>query len=45
MPATANQQPSQDQVVPLSTHRESSSIPKGGTESTWLYPSPQMVST
>lgn len=42
MPATANQQPSPGQAKPLSTERVQSSIPKGGTESTWLYPSPQM---
>lgn len=42
MPATANQQPAPGQQVPLSTHRVQSSIPKGGTESTWAYPSPQM---
>lgn len=42
MPATANQQPSAGQEKPLSTERVQSSIPKGGTESTWLYPSPQM---
>lgn len=44
MPAVANQLPSADQAVALPTEREQSSIPKGGTESTWLYPSPQMVS-
>jgi cytochrome c heme-lyase len=42
MPATANQQPAPGQMVQLPTDREASSIPKGGTESTWLYPSPQM---
>jgi len=42
MPATANQQPAPGQEVPLPVERESSSIPKGGTESTWSYPSPQM---
>ena len=42
MPATANQQLAPGQVEPLSTHRVQSSIPKGGTESTWAYPSPQM---
>jgi hypothetical protein len=42
MPATANQQPAPGQEAPLSTHRVQSSIPKGGTESTWQYPSPQM---
>lgn len=44
MPATANQIPAPDQSVDLSKERVSSSIPKGGTDSTWLYPSPQMVS-
>lgn len=43
MPAVANQQPSANQAVVLPVERESSSIPKGGTDSTWLYPSPQMV--
>jgi cytochrome c heme-lyase len=42
MPATAAQQPSPGQRAELSTSRVQSSIPKGGTESTWLYPSPQM---
>jgi hypothetical protein len=37
-----NQSMSPGQRVPLSTNRVQSSIPKGGTESTWLYPSPQM---
>eukprot|EP00658_Telonema_sp_P-2_P036032 TRINITY_DN26125_c0_g1_i1.p1 TRINITY_DN26125_c0_g1~~TRINITY_DN26125_c0_g1_i1.p1 ORF type:complete len:394 (-),score=80.01 TRINITY_DN26125_c0_g1_i1:377-1558(-) len=30
------------QQYPLSTERVDSTIPKGGTESTWSYPSPQM---
>lgn len=42
MPATANQQKAPGQAEDLSTHRVQSSIPKGGTESTWQYPSPQM---
>lgn len=42
MPATANQKPSPGQSTDLSTNRVQSSISKGGTESTWLYPSPQM---
>ena len=42
MPATANQQPAPGQRVPLETKRVQSTIPKGGTESTWQYPSPQM---
>jgi len=37
-----NQQPSTDQPFELSTNRQSSSIPKDGTEGTWLYPSEQM---
>lgn len=43
MPAQANQLPAPGQVVPLSTERVKSRIPKGGTEDdTWAYPSPQM---
>jgi cytochrome c heme-lyase len=43
MPTQANQQPAPGQVVPLSTDRVTSGIPKGGTEEgTWSYPSPQM---
>jgi len=42
MPTTANQLPAPDQKVDLPVVRESSSIPKGGTETTWQYPSPQM---
>lgn len=42
MPATANQQPAPGQRAALSTTRVQSTIPKGGTDSTWLYPSPQM---
>eukprot|EP00735_Rhodelphis_limneticus_P009391 TRINITY_DN272_c0_g1::TRINITY_DN272_c0_g1_i1::g.1664::m.1664 TRINITY_DN272_c0_g1::TRINITY_DN272_c0_g1_i1::g.1664 ORF type:complete len:278 (+),score=25.09,sp/A5PJG7/CCHL_BOVIN/44.76/2e-64,Cyto_heme_lyase/PF01265.12/1.4e-72 TRINITY_DN272_c0_g1_i1:70-834(+) len=38
----ANQIPSPGQQEPLSTYRQSSSIPRGGTEETWLYPSEQM---
>lgn len=41
MPA-ANQTPSANQKAPLSTQRVQSTIPKGGTEGSWLYPSPQM---
>jgi len=37
-----NQAPTPGQKVALSTDRVKSSIPKGGTDSTWLYPSPQM---
>jgi cytochrome c heme-lyase len=42
MPAVANQQPAPGQRELLSTNREASTIPKGGTQSTWVYPSPQM---
>ncbi len=42
MPANPNQQPAPGQAVPLSTDRVPSNIPKGGTEETWTYPSPQM---
>lgn len=45
MPKQANQLPSPGQRVPLSTERESSTIPKGGgakTGETWTYPSAQM---
>nr|DBA44789.1 TPA_exp: holocytochrome c synthase [Plenasium vachellii] len=42
MPKHANQQPAPGQMEPLSTHRQRSTIPKGGTDETWLYPSPQM---
>jgi cytochrome c heme-lyase len=42
MPLEANQQPCPGQRKPLSTERVQSTIPKGGTDSTWLYPSPQM---
>lgn len=42
MPAEPNQQPFPGQRVPLPTDRQPSSIPKGGTQGTWLYPSPQM---
>lgn len=42
MPVTANQNPSPGQNKALSTSRQQSTIPKGGTDSTWLYPSPQM---
>lgn len=42
MPAEPNQQPSPGQKKLLSTQRVVSNIPKGNTESTWVYPSPQM---
>ncbi|EDO45116.1 predicted protein [Nematostella vectensis] len=38
----ANQQPSPGQPFPLSTDRVVSSIPKGGSNDKWVYPSPQM---
>lgn len=37
-----NQRPSPDQPFPLPTDREQSTIPKAGTDSTWVYPSQQM---
>jgi hypothetical protein len=43
MPLEANQLPCPGQRKPLSTQRVASTIPKGGTDSTWLFPSPQMV--
>ena len=42
MPVEPNQQPFPGQKQLLSTSRLQSSIPKGGTESSWVYPSPQM---
>ena len=42
MPREPNQQPAQGQKKLLPRDRVPSSIPKGGTESAWLYPSPQM---
>ncbi|KAG8287436.1 hypothetical protein J6590_037695 [Homalodisca vitripennis] len=39
----ANQQPAPDQPFPLNINRETSSIPKSGTEGEfWVYPSAQM---
>jgi len=38
----ANQQPSPGQPFLLPTERQKSSIPRGGTDGTWVYPSPQM---
>ncbi|PNH04023.1 Cytochrome c-type heme lyase [Tetrabaena socialis] len=43
MPLEPNQLPCPGQRKPLSVDRVASNIPKGGTESTWLFPSPQMV--
>lgn len=42
MPLEPNQQPCPGQRKLLSTERQVSNIPKGGTDATWLYPSPQM---
>lgn len=42
MPKNPNQRPQPEQKAPLSTARVESSIPKGGTDGTWTYPSPQM---
>ncbi|CAM9907382.1 unnamed protein product, partial [Phaeothamnion confervicola] len=42
MPANPNNQPAPGQAAPLSTDRVTSNIPKGGSEGTWTYPSPQM---
>ena len=37
-----NQAPAPGQSAPLPVERVKSTIPKGGTDGTWLYPSPQM---
>ena len=42
MPLEPNQQPCPGQRRLLSTERQASNIPKGGTDGTWTYPSPQM---
>ena len=42
MPLEPNQQPCPGQKKLLSTDRIVSNIPKGGTEASWVYPSPQM---
>jgi cytochrome c heme-lyase len=42
MPLEANQQPWPGQRKLLSIDRLQSTIPKGGTSSTWVYPSAQM---
>lgn len=42
MPLEANQTPCPGQKELLSTERIQSTIPKGGTDTTWTYPSPQM---
>merc|ERR1711879_823178 len=40
MPTNLEEKPA-DQNFDLSKHREKSSIPKTGSEATWVYPSPQ----
>jgi len=42
MPYNPNQEPGPEQRFPLTSRRVQSSIPKGNTDSTWSYPSPQM---
>lgn len=42
MPTEPNQRPIAGQKKHISTQRLPSNIPKGGTETTWVYPSPQM---
>ncbi|RLN70415.1 hypothetical protein BBJ28_00004999 [Nothophytophthora sp. Chile5] len=42
MPYNPNQDPNAEQRYPLPQERVQSTIPKGGTEGTWLYPSEQM---
>ena len=42
MPVVPNQLPWPGQSAPLSTERAVSTIPKGGTAGTWVFPSPQM---
>lgn len=42
MPYNPNQEPRDEQRFPLPQTRVQSTIPKGGTEGTWLYPSEQM---
>ncbi|KDO30077.1 hypothetical protein SPRG_05268 [Saprolegnia parasitica CBS 223.65] len=42
MPVNPNQEPKDGQKYPLDTNRVQSTIPKGGTEGTWSYPSEQM---
>lgn len=42
MPYNPNQDPNQVQRFPLPQERVQSTIPKGGTEGTWVYPSEQM---
>lgn len=42
MPYNPNQDPNDAQRFPLPQERVQSTIPKGGTEGTWVYPSEQM---
>lgn len=42
MPYNPSQAPNDEQRYPLPQDRVQSTIPKGGTEGTWLYPSEQM---
>ena len=42
MPSAANNAMSPGQLSPLPIERVKSTIPKGGVEGNWLYPSPQM---
>jgi len=42
MPLNPNQLPVPGQIYKLSTERMKSNIPKGGTDTTWTYPSPQV---
>lgn len=42
MPLEPNQRAAPGQLKAISTSRLQSSIPKGGTDTTWVYPSPQM---
>lgn len=42
MPYNPNQEPRDEQRYPLPQERVQSTIPKGGTDGTWLYPSEQM---
>ena len=42
MPSNPNQEAKDGQKYPLDTHRVDSTIPKGGVDGTWTYPSEQM---
>lgn len=42
MPVGLRNKPMEGQQKPLSRDRMTSTIPKGGTNDTWTYPSPQM---